>query len=78
MVVLISPEAAKSEWVRSEIAYALKSLRFENRLIPVQVRPTEGMPWVLEMFPAIVADGDVAEMSRRVLERLQTTGGVAR
>jgi hypothetical protein len=78
MVVLISPEAAKSEWVRHEIAYAVKSPRFENRLIPVQVRPTGNMPWVLGMFPAIVADGDAAEISRRVIQRLQEAGEVAR
>ena len=49
MVVLVSPDAMKSDWVRREIQFALGEERFENRLIPVQVRrtPSDDIPWIL-------------------------------
>jgi hypothetical protein len=37
MVVLLTPEAARSKQVRSEIDYALTQNTFKNRLIPVVV-----------------------------------------
>jgi hypothetical protein len=71
MVVLVSPESARSKWVRNEIQFALGSLQYANRLIPVQVRPTSEMPWILGRFPMVAGDGDVAEVGRRVLDRLR-------
>src|SRR5437879_4609634 len=53
MVVLISPKSMKSEEVRHEIDYALGSIRYKGRLIPVVLKPTRDMPWILEKFPLI-------------------------
>ena len=50
MVVLVSPESMRSEWVRGEIEYALGDQKYEGRLFPVQVRPTPSMPWILREF----------------------------
>ena len=52
MVVLLTPEAARSKQVRSEINYALSQDAFKNRLIPVVVGspdriPTKEVPWIL-------------------------------
>lgn len=52
MVVIVTPNAAQSEQIRSEINYALSSLAFKNRLIPVVVGPPEKVskkdfPWIL-------------------------------
>jgi hypothetical protein len=49
LVVLISPAAVKSEWVRREIQYALGVERFQDKLIPVLIEPTakEDVPWIL-------------------------------
>ena len=56
MVVLLTPDAVRSEWVRREmrwnIEYALGELRFRSRLIPVvagdpDVLYTESVPWIL-------------------------------
>src|SRR5438128_1159657 len=47
MIVLVSPESVKSTFVRSEIQFALGSLNYENRVIPVLVRPTDKIPWML-------------------------------
>jgi hypothetical protein len=48
MIVLISPASAKSHMVQKEIEYALTKERFQDRLIPVVVKPTTKYPWILE------------------------------
>ncbi len=52
MVVLLTPNAMRSNWVRSEIEYALGEVRFRKRLIPVVVGnpddlKNEDVPWIL-------------------------------
>lgn len=58
MVVLLTPDAVESTWVRSEISYALGNLEFKDRLIPVvaappEVLPYERIPWVLKKLQMI-------------------------
>ena len=52
-VVLLSPEAVRSQQVRREIDFALTSVQYEGRLIPVLVRPTERVPWILRKLGII-------------------------
>lgn len=47
MVVLLSPDSMKSEWVRGEIQYALGDRNYKGRLFPVLVRPAQKIPWIL-------------------------------
>lgn len=52
MVVLLSPDAVRSDQVRWEINYALSNFVFKNRLIPVLIGspakiPKENVPWIL-------------------------------
>ena len=52
MIVLLTPDAMRSNWVRSEIQYALGEVRFRKRLIPVVVGnpdelKNEDVPWIL-------------------------------
>jgi hypothetical protein len=52
MIVLVTPEAARSSQVRSEIDFALTKGAFKNRLIPVLIGPPDkipkkGFPWIL-------------------------------
>jgi len=70
MVVLVSPAAAESESVRHEIEYALSSERFRNRLIPVIVKPTRKLPWILKHLSP--EKGTASEISERIAERLKT------
>ncbi len=37
MVVLLSPDSMKSEWVRHDIEYALGTAQFKGRLIPAEI-----------------------------------------
>ena len=70
MVVLVSPEAMKSPMVRNQIQYALGSLRFENRLIPVIVRPTPDLPWILKRIPSINWDGDAQAVAQSIFKAI--------
>ncbi len=69
MIVLISPDSARSPWVQREIEYALTSERFQDRLIPVVVRPTSKYPWILQRMQ--MEKGKPAEVSKRILSRLK-------
>lgn len=47
LVVLLSPDAMASQYVQHEIEHALLSARDKDRVIPVVVKPTPNMPWIL-------------------------------
>lgn len=71
MIVLLSPDSAKSDWVRHEIEYALGSPRFRDRLIAVLVRPTANIPWILEKQHFIRAGDDADKIVRDVAVALK-------
>jgi hypothetical protein len=70
MVVLISPAAMRSSWVRREIEYALVSVQYKDRLIPVEVEPTADFPWILRHMPWIKGKGNPEEAGPGVAELL--------
>jgi hypothetical protein len=47
MVVLLSPDAVQSHWVRHQIEYALGSEKYAQRVIPVLLRDSPDIPWIL-------------------------------
>jgi hypothetical protein len=73
VVVLLSPQSVKSDWVRLEIEYALSSPQFRDRLIPVIVKPTEDIPWILRKQQLIRATKDLDETARRIANALRKT-----
>ena len=66
MVVLLSPDSAASPYVRAEIEYALSSPQFRDRLIPVLVKDTDDIPWILLKQQFIKATKNVNETVLRV------------
>jgi hypothetical protein len=74
LVVLISPAAVKSEWVRREIQHALGTERFRSRLIPVLVEPTpeDDVPWILRTLQW--AKGTPARAAQQIIKLLETPG----
>jgi hypothetical protein len=61
MVVLITPHAFESEWLKEEIQYALTSEHYQGRLIPVFLgreseTPTE-VPWILRKLNPVQIEG---------------------
>lgn len=77
MIVLLSPDWANSRFARHEIQYALGSPKFKGRLIPVVVRPTKKIPWILRRLQSL--KGDPSNVSRRIVRILkdQTEGAPA-
>ncbi len=64
VIVLLSPDSVKSDWVRREIEYVLGSPKFRDRLIPVMVKPTKEVPWFLHTLSFIDATKDKEEATR--------------
>ena len=77
MVVVLSPDSAESPFVRAEIEYALSSPQFRDRLIPVLVKPTEDIPWILRKQQFIRATKNVDETVHRVAEALHKSPAIA-
>lgn len=76
MVVLISPDAVDSRYVQQEIDFALTQQRFKNRLIPLVLRPTKKIPWILQkQQPIVVAPRRRPAAFRQVAQRLLTAVG---
>jgi hypothetical protein len=61
-----------SSWVRREIEYALVSVQYKDRLIPVEVEPTTDFPWILRHMPWV--KGNPEEASPRVAGLLEAAG----
>ena len=56
MVVLLTPDAVNSPWVRREMEYALGTKRYSNRLIPVSIGDrgriaAHDVPWIVRRLP---------------------------
>lgn len=71
LLVLVSPASAASEFVSREVQYALGSERFENRVIPVILEPTDQMASILGRFKSV--SGSPAVTARKVAEILSST-----
>jgi hypothetical protein len=71
MVVLLSPNSARSRGQKHEINYALGSDQYAGRVIPVFIRPTKEYPWILDKFSTVQADNDPAEVGRKIIQVLR-------
>jgi hypothetical protein len=70
MVVLVSPESLQS-WQREEIQYAITTPRFEGRVIPVFVKNTPNVPWILETLNVVRPGRTDDETAQRIVQALQ-------
>lgn len=61
MVVLLTPDAMHSPWVKREMEYALGAQNYRDRLVPVVVgNPelvrSEAVPWIVRRLPWVTLD----------------------
>lgn len=70
MVVLFSPEYARSTYARSEVEYALGNPRYRNRLFPVVVGSPPEIPWVFKKFQTIPYRGDATQVAEQIGDAL--------
>jgi len=73
MVTLISPASGRSPRVAREIEFAITQPRYQQRLIPVLLRPTKNYPWILERLNLIDATADLESAPQRVVQALKGT-----
>lgn len=71
MVVLVSPDSMRSEYVRHEIEYALGQPNYEGRVFPVEIRPTEDIPWILRRFKTFDAKQSAGKISESIADALK-------
>jgi hypothetical protein len=71
LVVLVSPDAVRSPNLNFELGYALGADRFRQRVIPVIVRPTKHIPWILAHFQSLKLDKNPARTGKQVARRLR-------
>ena len=71
VVVLLSPESTQSKWVQHEIGYALTNPRFQGRLVPVMVRKTERIPWILHDLNILKLPPDASDLTKKIVERIR-------
>ena len=74
MVVLVSRESMKSEWVRREIDFALVSQRYDGRLIPVILESQAEMPWIFQNLYSVNGMENRDEIGSRIIEELTRVG----
>ena len=77
IVVLLSPDALNSESVRREIGYAMTQQRFHGRFIPVRVRPTRVLNWMLVGGPLIDWRSDPERAADHIAKALRRAAGPA-
>jgi hypothetical protein len=70
-VVLLSPHSINSDSVRREIDFALSEPQFRDRLIPVVVKPTDEIPWILRKQQLIHATKDIGKIARQIADALR-------
>ena len=73
MVVLLSPDATKSEWVRREVEYAIGDRNYQQRVFPVLIKPTAGteFPCAMANFPPIcLGDSTPEQLGHRIAAEL--------
>ncbi len=69
-LVVLSPAATKSEWVKRELVYALKELRYTGKIIPVLLRPCkfDRLSWTLGEFQMVNFTNQFDEGCRNLLK----------
>jgi len=73
MVILLSPDYLNSQWARRDIEFALTQPKFEGRVIPVLLRPSKDVPWILEELNLIDVTRDRSKAGQLVLKALRSS-----
>lgn len=66
LVVLVSPQAMTCDSVLREIEFALAEPQFRGRLLPVLVKPTDDMPWILNRLPVVRLSRGIKQVVQQV------------
>jgi hypothetical protein len=70
LLVVLSPASVESMWVRREVQYALRSPRYDGRIVPIVAKPCDldRLSWTLGGFQMIAFEEDRVEAYRQLLQ----------
>ncbi len=75
MVVLVTPHAFESEWLKEETQYALTAEQYKGRLVPVFLGPqseiSSDMPWILRKLNPVRVGGSEEDW-QQVVNKVRT------
>jgi hypothetical protein len=68
-VILLSQSATESKWVKRELLFALRSDRYEDRILPVRIGRCDplDLSWTLDDFQMVDFTGNFAKDCRALL-----------
>lgn len=68
-LLILSPHATRSDWVKRELLYALRTPRYRDRILPVSHRACEPakLSWTLEDFQMVDFMGEFDAGCRALL-----------
>lgn len=79
LVFLFSDAAARSEWARREVEYAIGQPKFEGKVVSVRLSLAAELPWILERLSVVDAtDGDARMAAKKVVSALRSSSVVKR
>jgi hypothetical protein len=69
-LVVLSPQATKSEWVKRELVYALNERRYRGKIVPVLLRSCDynRLSWTLGEFQIVDFRNNFEEACRKLLK----------
>jgi hypothetical protein len=73
VVVILSPDAVKSELVQQEIQFTIGDPKKEGRLFPVLARRTSDIPWILTKLKVLDASKGVGNVISSIVARLRAS-----
>jgi hypothetical protein len=68
-LVVLTPESVRSAWVKRELLFALNDHRYNEKIIPLQLKPCDhrALSWTLAEFQFVNFTGDFDEACRQLL-----------
>jgi hypothetical protein len=68
-VILLSPAATRSKWVKRELLFALRTARYEEKIVPVKCKPCDSakLSWTLDDFQTVDLTGNFEDGCRSLL-----------
>jgi hypothetical protein len=70
LLVVLSPASVESMWVRREVQFALRSPRYDGRIVPIVAEPCDfdRLSWTLGGFQMITFGENRGEAYRQLLQ----------
>src|SRR6266496_3692548 len=70
LAVVLSPNSVKSRWVKHEVLFALRTEKFNDRIVPIMLKDcnVDDLSWTLENFQVISFTRSFHEGCRNLLK----------